>query len=134
RFGRLPFADLIAPAIAIAERGYAVPIVVQQKWEAAAAVAELASQPGFAQAFLPRGRAPRVGERFAFPDAARSLALVAASNGEAFYRGEIAEAIARHASETGGAMTAADLAAFQPEWVETIATTYRGYTVHEIPP
>jgi gamma-glutamyltranspeptidase/glutathione hydrolase len=134
RFGRLPFADLIAPAIAIAERGYAVPIVVQQKWEAAAAVAELASQPGFAQAFLPRGRAPRVGERFAFPDAARSLALIAASNGEAFYRGEIAEAIARHASETGGAMTAADLAAFQPEWVETIATTYRGYTVHEIPP
>src|SRR5690606_7595867 len=63
-----------------------------------------------------------------------SLALIAASNGEAFYRGEIAEAIARHASETGGAMTAADLAAFQPEWVETIATTYRGYTVHEIPP
>ncbi len=134
RFGRLPFADLLAPAIAIAERGYAVPIVVQQKWEAAAGEADLVSQPGFREAFLPRGRAPRVGERFAFPDAARSLALIAESGGEAFYRGEIAEAIARHARESGGAMTAADLAAFQPEWVAPIGVDYRGYIVHEIPP
>ncbi len=134
RFGRLPFADLLAPAIAIAERGYAVPVVVQQKWAAAAEVADLVSQPGFREAFLPRGRAPRVGERFAFPDAARSLALIAESGGEAFYRGEIAEAIARHSRESGGAMTAADLAAFRPEWVAPIAVSYRGYTVHEIPP
>lgn len=56
RFGRLPLADVLAPAIDIAERGYAVPVVVQQKW--AAAVPELESQPGFSQAFMPWGRAP----------------------------------------------------------------------------
>jgi len=56
RFGKLPFADLLQPAVDIAERGYAVPIVVQQKWAAAAPL--LASQPGWADAFLPHGRAP----------------------------------------------------------------------------
>jgi len=69
RFGKLPFADLMAPAIEIAERGYLVPVVVQQKW--AAAVPELQSQPGFAQSFMPWGRAPQVGELFQFPAAAR---------------------------------------------------------------
>ena len=134
RFGKLPFADLMAPAIATAERGYAVPVIVQQKWRNAAALAEITGQPGFAAAFLPRGREPLVGERFAFPDAARSLRLIAQTGGEAFYRGEIADAIAAFAREHGGAMTAADLAAYQPEWVETISRDYRGHTLHEIPP
>ena len=134
RFGRLPFADLLQPAIEVAERGYAVPVVVQQKWAAAAGVAELVAQPGFAEAFLPQGRAPRVGERFVFADAARSLRLVAETRGEAYYRGEIAEAMARHAKAHGGAMSAADLAAYRPEWVETVAQRYRGHTLHEIPP
>ena len=97
-------------------------------------VAELAAQPGFAEAFLPQGRAPHVGERFVFADAARSLRLVAASRGEAYYRGEIAAAIARHAKAHGGAMSAADLAAYRPQWVETVAQHYRGHELHEIPP
>ena len=132
RFGRLPFADLLQPAIEIAERGYAVPIVVRQKWAAAAEL--LAGEPGYAEAFMPRGRAPNVGEVFRFEAAARSLKLIAASEGEAFYRGEIAEAAARHAREHGGAMTAADFAAYAPEWVTPLAKTYRGHTLHEIPP
>ena len=132
RFGRLPFADLLQPAIEIAERGYAVPVVVQQKWAAAAGL--LAGEPGFAEAFLPRGRAPRVGEQFRFEAAARSLRLIAASRGEAFYRGEIAAAAAAHAQAHGGAMTAADFAAYAPEWVTPLAKDYRGHTLHEIPP
>jgi gamma-glutamyltranspeptidase/glutathione hydrolase len=134
RCGTLPFAELLAPAIETAERGYAVPVIIQQKWRNAAALPELTTQPGFAAAFLPKGRAPAVGERFAFPDAARSLQLIAQTRGEAFYRGEIAQAIATHARDHGGAMTAADLAAYQPEWVTPIARDYRGYTLHEIPP
>jgi gamma-glutamyltranspeptidase/glutathione hydrolase len=134
RFGKLPFADLMAPAIEIAERGYAVPVVVQSKWAMAAALPDLTRQPGFAEAFLPRGRAPEVGELFKFPDAARTLKLIAASKGEAFYRGEVAAAIEGFARQTGGAMTAADLAAYQPEWVETISQDYAGHTLHEIPP
>ena len=132
RFGKLPFADLIQPAIEIAERGYAVPVVVQQKW--AAAAAELAPLPGFAEAFLPWGRAPRVGELFRFPAAARTLRLIAQTRGEAYYRGEIAEAAARHAREHGGAITAADFAACATEWVAPLAHDYRGQTLHEIPP
>jgi gamma-glutamyltranspeptidase / glutathione hydrolase len=134
RFGKLPFADLLAPAIDIAERGYIVPVVVAQKWQLAAQVGELVSQPGFAQTFLPHGRAPRVGELFRMPGAARMLRAVAATRGAALYGGEIAEDLARVAREQGGAHSVADFAAFKPEWVTPISKTYRGYTLHEIPP
>ena len=134
RFGKLPFADLLQPAIEIAERGYLAPVVVQQKWAAAAKVADLVRQPGFAETFLPHGRAPHVGERVTLPGIARALRAIGETKGRAFYEGEIAEAMARHAAAHGGAMTVADLAAFRPEWVTPTAKDYRGYTLHEIPP
>ena len=134
RFGKLPFADLMEPAIEIAERGYLAPIVVQQKWAAAAQVPDLVRQPGFAEFFLPRRRAPDVGELVTLKAAARTLRAIAETKGKAFYEGEIAEAMARHASENGGAMTVADLAAYRPEWVTPTKKDYRGYTLHEIPP
>lgn len=134
RFGKLAFADLLAPAIEIAERGYLVPWVVRQKWAMAAALPELTTQPGFAEAFLPKGRAPEVGELFRFPAAARTLKLIADSYGEAFYSGEVAQAIEAHAKAHGGAMTAADLAAYRPEWVDPIGMDYAGHRLHEIPP
>jgi gamma-glutamyltranspeptidase / glutathione hydrolase len=134
RYGKLPFADLMEPAIRTAERGYAVPVVVQHKWHLASTVPELVSQPGFAEAFLPHGRVPAVGERFAFPEAARTLRLIANSRGEAFYRGEVAAAAEAHARAHGGAMTAADFAQWQPQWVNPLALDYRGHTLHEIPP
>jgi gamma-glutamyltranspeptidase/glutathione hydrolase len=132
RFGRLPFADLLQPAIEIAERGHAVPVVVQQKW--ATAVPLLQGQPGFAEAFMPHGRAPAVAELFRLPAAARTLRLIAESRGAAFYQGEIAAAAARHSQAHGGAMTAADFAAFRPEWVTPISQDFRGHRLHEIPP
>ncbi len=132
RFGKLPFADLMQPAIEIAERGYLVPPVVQQKW--AAATDELRTLPGFAQSFMPRGRAPQVGELFQFPAAAKALRAIGASQGAAFYGGDIAHAIERFSSQHGGSVTAADFAAYRPEWVQPISQSYRGYTLHEIPP
>jgi gamma-glutamyltranspeptidase/glutathione hydrolase len=131
RFGKLAFAELMAPAIELAERGYCVPPVVQRKWVAAQG---LQSQPGFSQAFLPRGRAPEVGELFTFPAAARALRSIAASAGESFYTGDIAQAIAKFSAEHGGALSLADLAAHRCDWVTPIAKNYRGYTLHEIPP
>ena len=131
-FGKLPFDELLAPAIEIAERGYLMPVVVQQKWEAA--TAELQSMPGFAQAFLPWGRAPRVGELFKFAAAAKGLRAIAATKGQAFYGGEIAQALERFSNQHGGSLKASDLAAYKPEWVEPIGKNYRGYTLHEIPP
>ncbi len=132
RFGKLPFEDLLQPAIDIAERGYLLPVVVQQKW--AAATPELQSMPGFAQSFLPWGRAPKVGELFQFPAAAKGLRAIAQSKGYAFYGGEIAQAIEAFSAQHGGSITARDFANYKAEWVTPIAQNYRGYTLHEIPP
>ena len=132
RFGKLPFADLMEPAIEIAERGYLMSPVVQQKW--AAATEELQSQPGFSSAFLPWGRAPRVGELFQFKAAAKGLRTIAQTKGAAFYGGEMAQALEKFSAKNGGSLTAKDFENYQPEWVKPIAKNYRGYTLHEIPP
>ena len=132
RFGKLPFADLLQPAIDIAERGYLVSPVVQEKW--AAATDELKGLPGFAASFLPWGRAPTVGELFQFKAAARGLRAIAASKGQAFYGGEIAHAIEKFSSQNGGSLRAKDFENYEPEWVKPIGQNYRGHTLHEIPP
>ena len=132
RFGKLPFADLMEPAIDIAERGYLVPVVVQQKW--AAATPELQLQPGFAGAFLPWGRAPQAGELFQFKAAARALRAIGDSKGGAYYGGPIAHAIEKFSAQNGGSITVKDFENYRPEWVKPIAKDYRGYTLHEIPP
>ena len=132
RFGKLPFEDLMQPAIEMAERGYLLPVVVQQKW--AAATPELQNLPGFAQSFLPWGRAPQVGELFQFAAAAKGLRAIAKTKAQAFYGGEIAQAIEKFSAQHGGSISAADFAAFKPEWVTPIAQNYRGYSLHEIPP
>jgi gamma-glutamyltranspeptidase / glutathione hydrolase len=137
RLGRLPFADVLAPAIEYAERGFAVSAIVQDKWQRA--VPLLKDGPGFAEHFMPRGRAPTVGEHFVLPGAARTLKLLAQHGGAEFYNGEIAEAIERHARATGGELRASDLGACwdfvqQHGWVGTISTSFHGHEVHEIPP
>ena len=132
RFGKLPFADLMQSAIEIAERGYLLSVVVQEKW--AAPVEELRSQPGFTEHFLPKGRAPHVGELFQFPAAARGLRAIANTKGQAFYGGEIAHALEKFSNAHGGSLKASDFAAYQADWVTPIAQNYRGHTLHEIPP
>jgi gamma-glutamyltranspeptidase/glutathione hydrolase len=132
RFGKLPFADLMEPAIEIAERGYLVPPVVQQKW--AVATSELQSLPGFAQSFLPWGRAPNIGELFQFKAAGKALRAIAETRGAAYYGGAIAHAIEKFSAQNGGSITAKDFEAYTPEWVKPIGKDYRGYTLHEIPP
>lgn len=132
RFGRLPFADLLEPAIELARRGYGVTPIVQRKW--AAQAPHLEAIPGFAQAFLPKGRVPSIGERFVFADAARTLRRIADTKGRDFYEGETAAALVAHARVHGGAMTLEDLRGFAPEWCGTISKDYRGHTVHEMPP
>jgi gamma-glutamyltranspeptidase/glutathione hydrolase len=83
---------------------------------------------------MPRGRAPQAGERFANPHLARSLEKIAASQGEAFYRGELAEAMVRHANAHGNPHALTDFAQHSAEWVTPLAQNYRDATVHEIPP
>lgn len=132
RFGRKSLADCLAPAIELAERGFAVAPMVQSKW--AAQIGELAGQPGFAEVFMPRGRAPVVGERIRMPGAARTLRALAERGARDFYEGETAERLVQWLRGHGAAHTVADFAGFTPEWVGTISRRYRGYEVHEIPP
>jgi gamma-glutamyltranspeptidase/glutathione hydrolase len=132
RFGELPFSDLFEPAIEYAEAGFALSPVVAAQWENQAP--RLKSQPGFAHAFLPQGRAPAVGERVCLPDHASTLRKIAATKGEAFYRGELAEQMIAHSSGHGGVMTMDDLATHRADWVSPICTDYRSLRLHEIPP
>jgi gamma-glutamyltranspeptidase/glutathione hydrolase len=132
RFGRLPFATLFEPAIAYAEHGFPVSPVIAEAWPRFAAL--VADQPGFADAFMPGGLAPRVGQCWRFPAQARTLAEIAANGGESFYRGAIAERIADHARAHGGAMTAHDLAAQQARWAQPLVQRYRDRVLHEMPP
>ncbi|MEO8936634.1 MAG: gamma-glutamyltransferase family protein [Burkholderiaceae bacterium] len=137
RFGSLPFADLLAPAIDLAARGYGVSTIVAYKW--AMQVPGLQDQPGFAETFAPNGRAPLPGERFVFEAAARTLTAIAESGGASFYRGAIAERMAAHASECGGVMTERDLADYRVDWVAPIEKGYADrdgveHSLHQIPP
>jgi gamma-glutamyltranspeptidase/glutathione hydrolase len=128
----VPFADLFAPAIRYASDGYAVSPIVAGKW--AAAVEALPHELGFAEHFMPQGRAPRAGEVFRCPPMARTLEQIAATHGHAFYRGELAEAMVAHAKANGALHTMEDFAAHTLDWVAPLALDYGGATVHEIPP
>jgi gamma-glutamyltranspeptidase/glutathione hydrolase len=132
KFGKLPFERLFESAISHARNGFLVSPMVAAQWAAQVPVFE--SQPGFAKAFMPGGQAPKPGELVTLPDHATTLETIAASHGEAFYRGELAAKLEAHAVANGGVMRASDLAAHHADWVDTISGNYRGYTVHEIPP
>ncbi len=131
KFGNLPFEDLFRDAIRHAREGFPVSPVIARQW--ASAAKELADFPGF-KAFMPDGRAPAAGEIWKFADQADTLEDIARTHGESFYRGRLAKMIAAFAAEHGAALTEADLAAHQADWVEPISTNFRGYDVHEIPP
>ncbi|OBH86310.1 gamma-glutamyltransferase [Mycobacterium scrofulaceum] len=132
KFGKLPFDRLFAPAIDYARKGFLVSPTVADQW--AAQVPLFENQPGFAAAFMPAGRAPKPGEVFRFSEQAATLEKIAATHGEVFYRGELADQLEAHALANDGVMRASDLASHRADWVGTISGSYRGYTVHEIPP
>jgi gamma-glutamyltranspeptidase/glutathione hydrolase len=131
RFGRLPLERLVAPAAHYARDGFLVGPVTAHAWSRSAEV--FGSISDFAP-FLPGGRAPAAGERFSFPDQARTLEAIAKTGGEAFYRGPLAQQMAAHAADNGAALTAADLAEHTADWVTPLAKTVAGTVVHELPP
>ena len=132
KFGKLPFHKLFEPAIRYGRDGFLVSPTIAGQWQAQ--IDKLKNLPGFAQAFLPGGRAPRAGEKFVFKKHAAALEKIAATKGKAFYRGELAAKLDAAAKKQGGALRASDLAAHLPDWVKPLAMDYRGYTLHEIPP
>jgi gamma-glutamyltranspeptidase/glutathione hydrolase len=139
RFGKLPMADLLAPAIGYAENGFPVTQLIAHYWKSNLAAFEkhaaLIEELENARAtYAVAGRAPAEGEIFRNPDLARTYALVAKGGRDAFYKGEIARAIDAYFRRIGGDLRAADLAAHHGEWVEPLSVNYRGYDVWELPP
>ena len=132
KYGTMKLADLLSPAIDCAENGFPVMEKTAEDWNAE--VAKLKKNPAAAANYLIDGRAPRAGEIFRQPNLARTLRTLALGGRDAFYKGEVAKAIADYCKKNGGFISLADLAAQKSEWVDPISTTYRGYTVYEIPP
>lgn len=132
RFGKLPWSTLFQPAIYFAEHGFPVTEMIGGAWKEEEA--KLAKEPNAKRVLLPNGRAPAVGEVFRNPEMAAAYRLLAAEGASAFYKGAIARAILKTSERLGGKLSAADLAEFEPEWVQPISTEYRGWKVYELPP
>ncbi|HTY37005.1 MAG TPA: gamma-glutamyltransferase [Bacteroidota bacterium] len=132
RFGTMPLEKLLAPAIQYAEEGFPVPEQVSALWADQSKI--LYGDPEAAKTYLVAGKTPGVGQVFRNPDLAHSLKEIALHGRDAFYKGEIAKLILACSRAHGGTMSADDLARFESEWVEPISTTYRGWTVYEMPP
>ena len=137
RWGKLPFEQLFEPAIRYAEQGFPVSPETARNWQRAERLYLPLQRPEFQpfkEVFFPGERSPRVGEIWRSPAHAETLRAIAASQTDAFYHGQLADAIAAFAEQTGGYLTRADLAAHRADWVDPISTNYRGVTVWEIPP
>jgi gamma-glutamyltranspeptidase/glutathione hydrolase len=132
RFGTRGLEELLQPAIAFAEDGYAVTPVVAKAWHNNAAV--LAPHAESRRDYLPDGRAPAAGTVHRQPRLAESLRRIARGGRDAYYRGSLAEEIVRFSRAHDGLLEAGDFAEYRSEWVEPIATDYRGLRVCEIPP
>ncbi len=132
RFGVLPFAELFEPAIEYAREGFIVPPYIAGNW--ARAAERHRAFKSFGDTFLVRGRAPLVGEVFRCEAQADTLSEIAETFGESFYRGRLADQIARYARETGGLLTEEDLGSHSPAWVRPVSLGFGDYTLHEIPP
>jgi gamma-glutamyltranspeptidase/glutathione hydrolase len=132
RYGTLPWADVVAPAIRLARDGF---VVDEFRSRSLAASADrLARFPASRAQFLPGGTAPAAGTTFRQPDLAATLQLLADSGPDPFYRGRIADLIVREMERGGGIISKADLEAYRPVWREPIAIHYRGYTIYSMPP
>lgn len=132
KYGTMKLSDVLSPAIECAENGFPVMEKTAEDWNAE--VPKLKQTPAAAANYLIDGRAPGPGEVFRQPKLARTLRTLARGGRDAFYKGEIAKAIVDYCEKNGGFISLADLAAQKSDWVEPISTTYRGYTVYEIPP
>ena len=132
KFGRLPMTSILSPAIEYARRGYPVSEVVAYYWQMN--VDRIGEYEGFADVFMPNGKAPTTGQIFKNPSLAATYEKIATGGRDAFYKGDIARVIGAYMKEQGGFLSYEDLAAHTSEWVEPVSTNYRGYDVWELPP
>ena len=132
RFGKTSMRALLRPAILRAKEGVPVPQTIAEYWRLGVAVRQ--DQPGFRDVFMPWGRGPNEGDIYRNVALANTLRTIATGGRDAFYHGAIAKTAAAFIQQHGGFLTVKDFAAHRSEWIEPVATNYRGYDVWELPP
>lgn len=132
KFGKLPMSDVLAPAIRYAKEGFPVSELIAHYWGRGASA--LAEFPNFAKTFSPDGKAPRKGDVFRNPDLAHTYEILAAKGRDAFYRGELTQAMSSFCEQAGCFLREKDFADHTSIWVEPVSSNYRGYDVWELPP
>ncbi len=132
RFGKLTMSEILAPAVKYARDGFPVSEVIAYYWQSNAR--SLQKYPGFAEIFMPGGKAPAKGEIFKNPYLANTLEKIGKEGRDVFYRGEMAEKMVKYLREQGGFFTMKDFEDHHSDWVEPVSTNYRGYDVWELPP
>jgi len=132
KYGTMPMAKAVAPAIEYAKNGYAVSEIISVQWKDSEQ--KLAADPITAATFLPRGHPPEPGEVFSNPNLAATLEKVASGGRDAFYKGPIARAIVADMKQRNGLLDERDFADHRSDWIDPISTRYRGYDVYELPP
>jgi gamma-glutamyltranspeptidase/glutathione hydrolase len=130
RFGTKPFSELLAPAVYYAENGFPLPELGARSWISQA----LLAKPGYKETYMPTGERPQLGDTFQNTALGSSLRQVAAGGRDAYYKSKLTETLVKFLQAQGGTHTLEDFAEFEPEWVEPISTTYRGWQVYELPP
>jgi gamma-glutamyltranspeptidase / glutathione hydrolase len=130
RFGTLPFSELLAPAIYYAQNGFPLAERNARYWISK----RLMDQPGWKETYDIWPNAPQPGDLFTNPALANSLRQIAVKGRDAYYNGPMTETMVKFLDAHGGTHTLEDFRDFQPEWVEPVSTTYRGWTVYELPP
>jgi len=133
RYGQLPFSELFKPAIKYAKNGFIVSPITAQLWKILSPMYKKRF-PEFVKAYLPNGKAPKPGELFNFPDQAHTLELIAKTEGEAFYSGDLAKKIVSHAHKEGSLLTLGDLEEHKPTWENTLTINFNDVKLHELPP
>jgi gamma-glutamyltranspeptidase/glutathione hydrolase len=132
RFGKIPIAELLSPAIQYANNGFPVSEVVAFLWDEYANT--LKQYEGYRQTYMPNGKPPVKGQLFKNPGLATTLQLIARFGRDGFYKGPVAEAIASTVKKEGGFLSTEDLAKHTSEWVEPVSSNYRGYDIWQLPP
>lgn len=132
RFGKLPLADILAPAIEYGKNGFPVSEVIALEMMVSAP--RRMNLPGFKETYTRQGRTPAKGEIFVNKDLASTYEKIAKGGRDAFYKGDIASTIDQYMKENGGFITYEDLASHTSDWVEPVSVNYRGYDVWELPP
>jgi gamma-glutamyltranspeptidase/glutathione hydrolase len=132
KFGKLPMSQILAPTVKYAREGFVLPEVIGFYWQRNAD--RLKAYDGFAEIFMPGGKAPGKGDVFKNPALAQTIERIGKEGRDVFYKGDMAKAIDSYMKKQGGVLSYDDLASYRSEWVEPKSTDYRGYRVWQLPP